>query len=152
MNPPASERENIDRSKSKLPCRRTGSSKGNQPVTGFGCYVDVNTGAKIVNPGMTSEQVVCQMQPPLGHDPDVSVRFVIPNEREIRATGRVVDKQVDVPAYRTISFKGDGANVINPTNLPFQPPGLQWNGKKAVTARHLLKKLQKKKGSSSQTT
>ncbi|CAH9121926.1 unnamed protein product, partial [Cuscuta epithymum] len=119
--------ENIERTnaKSKLPCRRIGRTKGKQLVTGFGYYVDVNTGARTINPGMEVEQIVSKVHNEVGHDPDVNVKFAIPNEKEIRGAARV-EKQIDVPSYRTITFKGDGAQVKKPTNLPFEAPGLQW--------------------------
>ncbi|CAH9057807.1 unnamed protein product [Cuscuta epithymum] len=116
-----------------------GRSKGKQPVTGFGCYVDVNTGAKTINPGMPSEEVVSEFSHEVAHDPDVNVRFPIPNEKEIRSAVQF-EKEIDVPAYRSISFKGDGAQVQKPTNLPFEPPGLHWKGKKAISTRQLLNK------------
>ncbi|CAH9123613.1 unnamed protein product [Cuscuta epithymum] len=115
---PASVEESTDnrKGKSKLPCRRMARSKGKQPVTGFGCYVDVNTRSKTINPGMDSEELVSEFNHEVAHDPDVNVRFVIPNEKEIRSPDKF-EKDIDVPAYRTISFKGDEAQVRIPTNL-----------------------------------
>ncbi|CAH9086098.1 unnamed protein product [Cuscuta europaea] len=90
---------------------------------------------------MSSEEIVSDFQPEMPHDPDVTVRFAIPNEKDIRGAARA-EKQLDVPTYRTIPFKGDGTEVHNPTNLPFQPPGLQWNGNAAISSKQLLQKMQ----------
>ncbi|CAH9104623.1 unnamed protein product [Cuscuta europaea] len=98
---------------------------------------------------MDIEQVVSHLQNEVAHDPGVNVRFAIPNEKEIRCAARV-QKEIDVPAYRTISFKGDGAQGKKPTNLPFEAPGLQWKGKKAISSTHLLNKMQRRRPSSIQ--
>ncbi|CAH9120687.1 unnamed protein product [Cuscuta epithymum] len=90
---------------------------------------------------MSSEEIVSDFQPQMPHDPDVTVRFAIPNEKETREAARA-EKQLDVPTYRTIPFKGDGTQVQSPANLPFKPPGLQWNGNEAITSRQLLQKMQ----------
>ncbi|CAH9098653.1 unnamed protein product [Cuscuta epithymum] len=37
---------------------------------------------------MRSEHVVSEVQAGMPHDPDVTVRYVIPNEKEIRAAAR----------------------------------------------------------------
>ncbi|CAH9131929.1 unnamed protein product [Cuscuta epithymum] len=141
--PPTNPHTNAKRStgKSKVTCRRIARNISKQSVTGFGCYVDINTGEKTLNPGMSSEEIVSDFQPQMPHDPDVTVRFAIPNEKDIRGAARA-EKQLDVSSYRTIPFKGDGTEVHNPANLPFQPPGLQWNGNAAISSRQLLQKMQ----------
>ena len=43
-----------------------------------------------------------------------------------------------MPSFsRTIKFTGDGAEVTYATDLPFEPPGLQWNGGRSITSRQL---------------
>ena len=49
-------------------------------------------------------------------------------------------------ANRRIAARDDGGNV-DMSNMPFQPPGLQWRGRSSVTIRQLLAKRDVRVGS-----
>ena len=82
---------------------------------------------------------------PLPGNPDPEVRFPIPNERDLRRLSRRCKSTTD-EGTRKIGFTGDGAEVSQPTNLPFKPPGLQWKGLACITNRQLEKERQEKIG------
>ena len=77
---------------------------------------------------------------------DPQIRFPIPSEKELRRSRRMC-KSTSAEGSRTIRFTGDGAEVTQPTNLPFKPPGLKWQGSACITTRQLeqqrLEKIRK---------
>ena len=46
-------------------------------------------------------------------------------------------KPTDVTAIRKIKFSGDGSSVLYASDLPFNAPGLRWQGAPAVTSSQL---------------
>ena len=76
------------------------------------------------------------MQP--GQCVDPERRFPIPSENELRQKRRQSQSSINISQpTRTIKFTGDGREVTYATNLPFQPPGLNWRGNFAVTSSQL---------------
>ena len=69
------------------------------------------------------------------HEPDPQTRFAIPNERDLRK--RIPSKSLSGDSRRKIKFVWDGAEVRLATDLPFNAPGLQWQGRPAMTTRQL---------------
>ena len=76
---------------------------------------------------------------------DPKIRFPIPNEREMRQQKRRANSAHSHQA-RKIAFNGDGAEVRQPKNLPFKPPGLQWQGSPSLTTRQLEEQREKRIG------
>lgn len=104
---------------------------------------------------MLSERVVASGQDfndaRVGTDSDPVTRLPIPCERQIR---KEKIPTTSTSFNRKINFKGDGSEVTYATDLPFQPPGLQWMGGPAINYRQLNQKREqrigiKKKGKTS---
>ena len=96
-------------------------------------------------PGLQSEHVISPSVniseatfPSASTDPQT--RFPIPNERQIRRQNAPPSGN----ASRKILFQGDPSKVHFSTDLPFKPPGLQWQGVPAVTTRQLQEDVQNK--------
>ena len=93
---------------------------------------------------MASEVIIDE-----GHDSSVVtgatdpvIRFPIPNERDLRKAKR--SSATFAGDIRSINFTGDGSHVRFATELPFKPPGLQWNGGPAITTRQLQQQSQER--------
>ncbi|KAH6812957.1 hypothetical protein C2S51_021975 [Perilla frutescens var. frutescens] len=134
-----------------------GAAKGikkNKRTTGLGILIDENSGNMILNPGFSSERLVLQNDPiasqALSSDPDVNVRYPIPNEKEIRQTMQS-SRVLMSSGNRQIAFTGDGSNSIAPDQLPFKPPGLKWKGKRSITATQLQNERDKKRAKKGDT-
>lgn len=83
----------------------------------------------LTQPGFESERIISQNNIIGGHrlstDPDLVVRFAIPNERELR-NARQASKISRSNGTRKITFVGDRVDVRMPsTDLPFKALGLQ---------------------------
>ncbi|KAH6768920.1 hypothetical protein C2S51_014256 [Perilla frutescens var. frutescens] len=135
----------------------SGAAKGikkNKRTTGLGILIDENFGNMILNPGFPSERLVLQNDPiasqALSSDPDVNVRYPIPNEKEIRQTMQS-SRVLMSSGNRQIAFTGDGSNSIAPDQLPFKPPGLKWKGKRSITATQLQNERDKKRAKKGDT-
>ena len=68
---------------------------------------------------------------------DLVIRFIIPNEKEIRQANNIVKASRLSKGTRTIAFKGDGAEPTFPSDLPFKASGHQWKGTLIITRRQL---------------
>ena len=69
---------------------------------------------------------------------DPQVRFPILNERELRRKRG----HSEVTATRKILSHRDGSQPRAATNLPYQPPGLRWQGSDVITQSLLQSKVQ----------
>ena len=82
---------------------------------------------------------------PLNSNTNSEIRFAIPSERELKRARRMSYSSSN-DGIRKIAFIGDGVEVSQPTNLPFKPPGLQWQGPVCITSRQLEQHRQEKIG------
>ncbi|WCJ44518.1 hypothetical protein M5689_025181 [Euphorbia peplus] len=109
-------------------------------IVGFGYLYDESTSSVIYNPGTQTETVldsgdggVSETGPT--HVEDPVVRFPIPSLSEHKRRSK---RPVKPPTgERQIIFPSQESEILVPTNLPFQPPKLQWKGKKAITTCQL---------------
>lgn len=87
---------------------------------------------------MSSERVIEEgtSQEYMVHHADVETRMPIPNEREMTRTSNSIPPTA--PGTRTIKYQGDGSTTLTPSQLPFNPPGLKWNGQPAITTSTLV--------------
>ncbi|XP_065866546.1 uncharacterized protein [Euphorbia lathyris] len=103
----------------------------------FGYYYDQNSGNAMFNPEKTSEILLFDGVEDIEglHNSDPVITFPIPNERHLKHKKM---KPFKPPTgTRSISFIGNDSEVSHPTDLPIQPPKLQWKGKKAMTSKQL---------------
>lgn len=97
-----------------------------------------------LQPGMSSEFLIREgtAEEYVEEYGDVETRFPIPNHTELRKDS--IHTPSNEAALRKIQFKGDGSTSTTPSDLPFSPPGLMWNGQPAITTSSLIASSRKK--------
>ena len=88
----------------------------------------------LIDPGVNISETTYNVDP--------EVRFPIPNERELRRKRG----HSEVTATRKILSHGDGSQPRAATNMPYQLPGLRWQGSDAITQRQLQSEVQQRIG------
>ncbi|CAH9085823.1 unnamed protein product [Cuscuta epithymum] len=121
-----------------VPTRSVRPSNSSTQTTGFGVFIDLNTGMQTLNPGMSSKIVISRGTPLLQtivcDDPNVVTRFPLPKEKALR---KKKAKQPTGVQLREIQLCGNGADVRAPSQLPFQVPGMQFRGKPVIIKKYL---------------
>ncbi|CAH9125379.1 unnamed protein product, partial [Cuscuta epithymum] len=92
---------------------------------GYGCFVDEVTGRTVLNPGMESATVIAEGASIMEINPDAQTKMAIPCERTLR---KKLPFKRSCEITRNIRFCGDGYDVREPSALPFQSSGLNWEG------------------------
>ena len=93
----------------------------------------------LLQPGLVSERVVLSTHiinasGGINSNPNPHVKFPIPNERELRVAKRRA-YSINNSGTRKTAFFGNGFEVRQPSNLPFKPPSLQWQGSPCLITR-----------------
>lgn len=102
-----------------------------------------------VQPGCSFETLIRQCDPitsqPLHDNSNPTVKFLIPNEREIRQEKQSASVS-SFEGSRKIAFAtGAPGEPITPTQLHFKPSRLKWKRKPLISTRQLEAKRDKKR-------
>ena len=100
-----------------------------------------------MQPGLLSERLISQDDTHNSNQESQrsSTKFLIPSESELRRAKRQA-RSLSSKVSRHIAFKGDGSEVLTPKELPFKPPGLQWQDQPCLTTSQLQAQTEQRRG------